>query len=116
MDGAVRDAYEWTDVPTECESLPDRDLDDDASLTKGRYRCWQPNRVPDEVLTRLLKLTPNDRGGTRFMTGSGLDGRRQRLPVPDSGLPDPRNFDDEPSPLREAARFPTLPFARQSHE
>ena len=53
MDRAVLDAYGWTDVPTECDFLPEHEEDGDGT-SRHRYR-W-PNRVRDEVLGRLIKL------------------------------------------------------------
>ena len=56
MDRAVLNAHGWTDIPTDCEFLPEQDTDDDASVRKGRYRYGWPNRVSDDVLARLLEL------------------------------------------------------------
>ena len=56
MDRAVLDAYGWSDIPTDCEFLPEHEADDDASLRKVRYRYRWPNRVRDAVLARLMKL------------------------------------------------------------
>ena len=57
MDRAVLDAYGWSDIPTDCEFLPEHEsVDDDASRRRRRYRYRWPNRVRDEVLARLLDL------------------------------------------------------------
>ena len=59
MDRAVLDTYGWTDIPTDCEFLPEHEAEavvDDASRRKKRYRYRWPNGVRDEVLARLLVL------------------------------------------------------------
>ena len=57
MDRAVLDAYGWTDIPTECEFLPEHPDDDEGQTKKKkRYRYRWPDPVRDEVLGRLLKL------------------------------------------------------------
>ena len=57
MDRAVLDAYGWTDIPTECQFLPEHETDDDdASQRRRRYRYRWPNQVRDKVLARLLRL------------------------------------------------------------
>jgi hypothetical protein len=54
MDRAVLDAYGWTDLPTDCEFLPDHPEDESGATGRVRYR-W-PDEVRDEVLARLLEL------------------------------------------------------------
>ena len=66
MDRAVLGAYGWSDIPTDCEFLPEREMDDDASRRLGHYRLRWPSRVRNEVLARLMKLN-----GTR--TGEESD-------------------------------------------
>ena len=58
MDRAVMHAYGWTDIPTDCEFLPEHEDDDDegSSRRKKRYRYRWPNPVHDEVLGRLMEL------------------------------------------------------------
>ena len=58
MDRAVLDAYGWTDIPTDCEFLPEHedDGDESSSRRKKRYRYRWPNPVHDEVLGRLMEL------------------------------------------------------------
>ena len=58
MDRAVLDAYGWTDIPTDCEFLPEHEDDDDvgSSRRKKRYRYRWPDPVRDEVLGRLMEL------------------------------------------------------------
>ena len=57
MDRAVLDTYGWTDIPTECEFLPEHDDDDEgSSRRKKRYRYRWPDPVHDEVLGRLMEL------------------------------------------------------------
>ena len=57
MDRAVLDAYGWTDIPTECEFLPEHPDDDESETRKKkRYRYRWPDPVRDEVLGRLMEL------------------------------------------------------------
>ena len=58
LDRAVLDAYDWRDVPTDCEFLLDYPTDDPASgaRQKAPYRYRWPDDVRDEVLARLLEL------------------------------------------------------------
>jgi hypothetical protein len=62
MDRAVLDAYEWTDIPTDCEFILDyEDDEEDENEGKGRKRKkpWRyrwPDPIRDEVLARLLAL------------------------------------------------------------
>jgi hypothetical protein len=62
VDRAVLDAYDWSDIPTDCEFLLDyEDEEDDEATSKGRQRKkpWRyrwSNTVREEVLARLLKL------------------------------------------------------------
>ena len=55
MDRAVLDAYGWTDVSTECEFLLDYEIEGGGGKKKP-YRYRWPDRVRDEVLSRLLEL------------------------------------------------------------
>ena len=57
MDRAVLAAYRWSDLPTDCEFIPDyieESADGDVLERSVRYR-W-PDAIRDEVLARLLKL------------------------------------------------------------
>lgn len=57
MDRAVLDAYGWSDIPTDCEFIPDyyeEDKDGNEVPKSIRYR-W-PDKVRDDVLARLLAL------------------------------------------------------------
>ena len=57
MDRAVLHTYGWTDIPTDCQFLPEHEVvDDKASRGRGRYRYRWPNQVRDEVLARLLEM------------------------------------------------------------
>ena len=57
MDRAVLDAYDWTDIPTDCEFLLDYEIDEETWGTKKKpYRYRWPEEVHDEVLARLLDL------------------------------------------------------------
>lgn len=61
MDRAVLDAYDWTDLPTDCEFLLDWDDEEDDDTASGRrkkkpWRLRWPDSVRDEVLARLLAL------------------------------------------------------------
>lgn len=61
MDGAVLEAYGWTDIPTDCEFLLDyeEEEDDEDSSKRQKKKPWRyrwPEEVHDEVLARLLDL------------------------------------------------------------
>jgi hypothetical protein len=57
IDRAVLDAYGWTDIPTHCEFLLDYEIDEEESGNKKKpWRYRWPDKVRDEVLTRLLEL------------------------------------------------------------
>ena len=58
MDRAVLDAYGWTDIPTDCEFIPEHEDEDDegSSRRRKRYRYRWPNSVRDEVLGCLMEL------------------------------------------------------------
>ena len=57
MDRALLDAYGWTDIPTDCEFLPDYEIDEeDWGTRKKPYRYRWPDDVRGEVLARLLDL------------------------------------------------------------
>jgi len=57
MDRAVLDAYGWTDIPTECEFLPDFiEEDEDGNEVPKSFRYRWPDEVRDDVLARLLAL------------------------------------------------------------
>ena len=60
MDRAVLDAYGWTDVPIQCEFIPEfvdeEDEEENGRPRRKKYRyCW-PDEIRDEVLARLLEL------------------------------------------------------------
>ncbi len=59
MDRVVLDAYDWTDIPTDCEFLLDYEIDEETRGSRGRKKPWRyrwPDAVRDEVLARLLAL------------------------------------------------------------
>ena len=58
MDRAALDAYGWTDIPTDCEFIPEHEQHDaaDAARRTERYRYRWPDPVRDEVLGRLIEL------------------------------------------------------------
>ena len=59
LDRAVLDAYGWTDVPTECEFLPEHKAEENEAASgrrRRRYRYRWRNSVQDEVLGRLVEL------------------------------------------------------------
>ena len=57
MDRAVLDAYDWKDIPTDCEFLLDYPIDEETWSPRKRkpYRYRWPDEVRDEVLARLLE-------------------------------------------------------------
>lgn len=57
MDRAVLDTYGWTEVPTDCEFIPDfTEEDDDGNEIPKNIRYRWPDEVRDDVLARLLAL------------------------------------------------------------
>lgn len=57
MDRAVLDAYGWTDIPTDCEFIPDfTEEDDDGNEIPKNIRYRWPDEVRDDVLARLLAI------------------------------------------------------------
>lgn len=57
MDRAVLDAYDWSDIPTDCKFFLDYEIDEeDWGDKKKPYRYRWPEEVRDEVLARLLEL------------------------------------------------------------
>ncbi len=57
MDRAVLNAYDWPDLPTDCDFHLDYEIDEEAWGTKKKpYRYRWPNDIRDEVLARLLEL------------------------------------------------------------
>ena len=90
MDRAVLDAYDWADIPTDCEFLLDYEIDEETWGNKKKpYRYRWPNDVRDEVLARLLELNAEraaeeERAGlTRSKRGEGKPrrGRPSRAPA-----------------------------------
>ena len=82
MDRAVLDAYDWRDIPSDCEFLPDRETDEEelgARKTPYRYR-WS-DEVHDEVLARLLELNA-ERAGREARAGGAI-AARGRSPAAD---------------------------------
>jgi hypothetical protein len=59
LDRAVLDAYEWTDIPTDCDFFPEFDVASEEnadSPSESRNRYHWPDEVREEVLARLLEL------------------------------------------------------------
>ncbi len=57
MDRAVLNAYDWPDLPTDCDFHLDYEIDEETWGTKKKpYRYRWPNDIRDEVLARLLEL------------------------------------------------------------
>ena len=58
MDRAVLDAYGWEDIRTDCEFLPDYEIDkDEAGAKKKPYRYRWPDEVRNRsTIARLLEL------------------------------------------------------------
>jgi len=58
MDRAVLEAYDWDDIPTDCEFLLDYEIDEE-SWSARRKKPWRyrwPDDVQAELLARLLEL------------------------------------------------------------
>ena len=57
MDRAVLDAYDWNDIPIDCEFLLNYEIDEEEWGNKKKpYRYRWPDDVRDEVLARLMAL------------------------------------------------------------
>jgi hypothetical protein len=56
MDRVVLSAYDWADIPTECEFILDYDEGEESSKRKKPWRYRWPDEVRDEVLARLIEL------------------------------------------------------------
>ena len=57
MDRAVLNAYDWKDIPTDCEFVLDYEIDEEEwGRKKKPWRYRWPDEVRDEVLARLLDL------------------------------------------------------------
>lgn len=78
MDRAVLNAYDWTDIPTDCEFILDyEDEDDESSRRKKPWRYRWPDEVRDEVLARLLKLN-GERAREEELAGLRVGGKQMR--------------------------------------
>ena len=67
MDRAVLDAYDWNDIPTDCEFLLDYEIDEEEWGSKKKpYRYRWPDDVRDEVLARLIELNAERAGEERI--------------------------------------------------
>jgi hypothetical protein len=82
MDKAVLDAYDWTDIPTECEFLLDyEDEEDDSENTtnsrkkKKPYRYRWNEETHDDVLARLLELNQK-RAEAEILGGKEKGGKK----------------------------------------
>ena len=65
LDRSVHTAYGWTDIPIQCEFLPEHEGEEDESASRPsrrRYRYRWPDWVHDEVLGSFLNETPRGKG------------------------------------------------------
>ena len=70
IDRVVLDAYDWHDIPTDCQFLLDYEIDEeDWGRKKKPWRYRWPDEVRDEVLARLLALNI-DRAREERLAGS----------------------------------------------
>ena len=107
MDRAVLDAYDWTDIPTDCDFLLDYEIDE---ATWGRrkkpYRYRWPDPVRDEVLARLLALN------TERAAEEARSGAASRT-TPSKATPNPGLSQHQPDPLfRQPSRSQNPPPPR----
>jgi hypothetical protein len=78
MDRAVLDAYGWTDIPTEYEYLLDFEIDEAEWGEKQKpYRYRWPDRIRDEVLSRLLDLN-REQSEEESLAGVALTGGKPK--------------------------------------
>ena len=82
MDRAVLEAYDWTDIPIDCEFLLDYEIDE---ATWGRkkkpYRYRWPDAVRDEVLVRLLALNAERAADEAGRSAPDVLPRRRKRPA-----------------------------------
>lgn len=91
MDGAVLDAYCWTDIDTTCDFILDYEIDEEEwGKKKKPWRYRWPDDVRDEVLARLLELNA-ERAREEARSGAaaekkrtGKRGGKSAAPTPDS--------------------------------
>jgi hypothetical protein len=77
MDRAVLEAYDWSDIPTDCDSFLDYDIDEEEwGNRKKPYRYRWPDDVRDEVLSRLLELNAK-RAREEARSGAQADKKRR---------------------------------------
>ena len=70
MDRVVLDAYDWTDIPADCEFLLDYEIGEEEWGDKKKpWRYRWPDDVRDEVLARLLELNA-ERAKEEIRTGA----------------------------------------------
>ncbi len=77
MDRAALDAYGWRDVPTDCDFLLGRELDEEEGSSRRRkpWRYRWPDTVRDNVLARLLALNA-ERAAAERLAGAAAGVRR----------------------------------------
>ena len=101
MDRAVLHAYDWTDIPTDCEFLLDYEIDEENWGTRKKpYRYRWPNDVRNEVLARLLELNAK-RANEEALAGVSGAGVARSDRSPD-------NQSDKRSRRRHTLSQPTL--------
>ena len=83
MDRVVLDAYDWSEIPTDCEFLLDYEIDEEEWGNKKKpYRYRWPDEVRDEVLARLLELNAERaREEARSGVSAGKKSRKNRPAV-----------------------------------
>ena len=82
MDRAVLEAYDWNDIPADCEFVLDYEIDEETWGRKRKpWRYRWPNPVRDEVLARLLALNAERAAEER------LAGRNANLKTRIPGVP-----------------------------
>lgn len=88
MDRAVLDAYELTNITTECKFLLDYEIDEDEWGDKKKpWRYRWPDEVRDDVLARLLELNAKrakeeTRSGAAASKNGGKRAAATRAPKP----------------------------------
>jgi hypothetical protein len=79
IDRAVLDAYDWTDIPTDCEFILDYEIEDEEEWGKKKkpWRYRWPDDMRDEVLARLLELN-TERAKEEARVGAKAEKPRRR--------------------------------------
>lgn len=99
MDRAVLEAYDWSDIPTECDFFPDyAEVDEDGNEVPKSIRYRWPDEVRDEVLARLLELNARYHAEEVAAGLVSPDGKRLKRADDEDDASDDGEGDDDSAP------------------